>query len=96
MGDILLSWLRQDVGLEVTNIERVRWELCSLKPAACKPAQFVSACCLFMPSSQQFSNGWLWGQLFATKGMCPDLDRFSDQHDPDSMVNNYTRLQVRA
>mmetsp|Transcript_35241 Transcript_35241/g.78424 ORF Transcript_35241/g.78424 Transcript_35241/m.78424 type:complete len:1824 (+) Transcript_35241:146-5617(+) len=42
---------------------------------------------------KDFANGYLLGQLFHQHGMLPDFDKFEDNRTPDSMVNNYTRLQ---
>lgn len=45
---------------------------------------------------QAFANGYLWGQLFHRYNLQHDFERFENKRNPDSMVNNYTRLLVSA
>ena len=43
---------------------------------------------------QGFANGYLFGRLLYQLGVQPDVEKFEDKRTPDSMINNYTRLQV--
>eukprot|EP00983_Pelagomonas_calceolata_P074489 1152579-Pelagomonas_calceolata.AAC.6 len=43
---------------------------------------------------EDFANGYMFGQLLHHYNMQPDFDKFEDRRAPESMVNNYTRLQV--
>jgi len=42
---------------------------------------------------EDFANGYMFGQLLHHYNMQPDFDKFEDRRAPESMVNNYTRLQ---
>lgn len=44
---------------------------------------------------QDFSNGYMFGQLFHSFNMQPDFAKFEAKKLPDAMINNFTRLQVR-
>ncbi|KAF5829801.1 hypothetical protein DUNSADRAFT_15464, partial [Dunaliella salina] len=43
---------------------------------------------------EDFANGYMFGQLLHRYNLQPDFDKFEDRRAPESMVNNYTRLQV--
>ncbi|GIL73035.1 hypothetical protein Vretimale_4669 [Volvox reticuliferus] len=40
-----------------------------------------------------FASGYLFGQLLNKYNLQPDVDHFDPKRMPDSMINNYTRLQ---
>ncbi|EFJ52136.1 hypothetical protein VOLCADRAFT_103155 [Volvox carteri f. nagariensis] len=42
---------------------------------------------------RDFASGYLFGQLLNKYNLQPDLDHFDPKRMPDSMINNYTRLQ---
>ena len=86
-SDILKTWLVEEVGLSLQNVEKVRalWPVSKGRPGSQASLH-----------AQDFANGCLFGQLLHHYGMQPDFDKFVDTRHPDAMVNNYTRLQVRA
>ncbi|GFR40940.1 hypothetical protein Agub_g1600 [Astrephomene gubernaculifera] len=42
---------------------------------------------------RDFASGYLFGQLFSKYNLQPDAEHFDAKRMPDSMINNYTRLQ---
>lgn len=43
---------------------------------------------------QEFANGYKIGEVLAACNLQPDFDKFVPNSKPDSLINNFTRLQV--
>jgi hypothetical protein len=43
---------------------------------------------------QDFSTGYMFGQLFYSFNLQPDFEQFEPKRTPDGMINNFSRLQV--
>ena len=47
-----------------------------------------------MPYTQNFANGFKFGELLHKCGFQEDFQNFNNSHTPQAMINNYGRLQV--
>lgn len=91
MSDLLRTWLAEELGLPLSdNVERVhdRYALMRLVEKHETRQLFMHA--------QDFASGYLFGQLLNKYNLQPDVEHFDTKRMPDSMINNYTRLQVRS